>query len=181
MGASAQSQFSAMRDHHATEAMLRDSGVAWTALRNGFYAESAFQLMGGVLTTRQVRAPADGKVSWTTHADLAEAAAIIVTRQLYDGPTPALTGPAALDLADLAAIAGQCLGAPVEREVISDAAFIEGVAARGVPEGVGAMMLGLFKACRAGEFALVDPTLAAMLGRTPASVETLIAQAVAGR
>jgi uncharacterized protein YbjT (DUF2867 family) len=43
--------------------------------------------------------------SWTTHADLAEAAAIILADQgRFDGPTPPLTAPDALDLTDIAGI-----------------------------------------------------------------------------
>jgi len=51
---------------------------------------------------RRDRGACDGKVSWTTHADLAEAAAIILADGRFDGPTPALTGSQALDLSDLA-------------------------------------------------------------------------------
>ena len=38
MAASATSAFPPARDHAATEAMLAESGQAWTALRHGFYA-----------------------------------------------------------------------------------------------------------------------------------------------
>lgn len=72
MAASASSAFPPMLDHAATEDMLRGCGLAWTALRNGFYAASGLMLMGDALTTGLLEAPADGKVSWTAHADLAE-------------------------------------------------------------------------------------------------------------
>jgi len=39
-----------MVDHAASEAALRDSGVAFTALRNGFYAASALMLLGLVFS-----------------------------------------------------------------------------------------------------------------------------------
>ncbi|HEY1669788.1 MAG TPA: hypothetical protein VGG54_29165, partial [Trebonia sp.] len=35
-----ESPFFPARHHAATEALLADSGVAWTSLRNGFYAHS---------------------------------------------------------------------------------------------------------------------------------------------
>lgn len=39
-GAGADSPFHPARDHAATEQLLADSGIAWPALRNGFYAHS---------------------------------------------------------------------------------------------------------------------------------------------
>ncbi len=119
MAASATSAFPPMLDHAATEDMLRQSGLAWTALRHGFYAASGIALMGNALKTSVLEAPADGKVSWTAHADLAEAAAVILAHEgQYDGPTPPLTGAEALDLADLAAIASALLQHPVPRWIL---------------------------------------------------------------
>ena len=78
MGASPDPAFPPMWDHAATEAMLTESGITWTALRRGFYAESGLMLMGDALASGVVAAPEDGKVSWTARADLAEADAAIV-------------------------------------------------------------------------------------------------------
>ena len=79
-----------MRDHAATEEGLRQSGLAWTALRNGFYASSSLLFLGDALKTGVLEMPADGKVSWTAHADLAEAAAIVLANEgKYEGPTAA--------------------------------------------------------------------------------------------
>ena len=90
MAASSASAFPPMRDHAATEEMLRQSGLAWTALRNGFYGSSGLLFLGDALKTGVLEVPADGKVSWTAHADLAEAAAIVLADEgRYDGPTPA--------------------------------------------------------------------------------------------
>ena len=48
--------------------MLNQSGLAWTALRNGFYAAYALDLMGDALGCGMIEAPADGKVSRTAPA-----------------------------------------------------------------------------------------------------------------
>lgn len=176
MAASAASAFLPMLDHAATEAMLRQSGLAWTALRNGFYAASGIALMGDAMATGVLEAPTDGKTSWTAHADLAEAAAIILAGEgRYDGPTPPLTGSEALDLADLAGIAAGLLGHPVRREIITDAALRAKMTARGLPDRVADMTLGLYVASRSGEFAAVDPTLERLLGRPPLSMREVIA------
>ena len=86
MAASPASAFPPARDHAATEDMLRSFGLAWTALRHGFYAQSGIMLMGDALNTGVIEAPADGKVCWTAHADLAEADAFILANEgRFDG------------------------------------------------------------------------------------------------
>ncbi len=184
MGASACSAFPPMRDHDATEDMLRRSGLGWTALRHGFYAASGIGLIGDALHTGALEAPADGRVSWTAHDDLAEAAAVILAAAgREDGPTPPLTGSQSLDLADLAGIASELLGHPVERRTLADEDLRARLSAHGAPAPTAEMILGLYLASRNGEFEAVDPTLERMLGRRPIGMRELIGRelAAAGR
>ncbi len=51
-GASADSLFAPMPDHAATEAHLAQTGVPWTALRNGFYATTVPWLLGRAVPDR---------------------------------------------------------------------------------------------------------------------------------
>ncbi len=176
MAASPRSAFPPMLDHAATEAMLADAGMAWTALRNGFYASSGIALMRDWRETGAIEAPADGKVAWTAHADLAEAAAAILARPgRFDGPTPPLTASEALDLEDMAAVACDLRGAPVTRTVISDATARARMTARGLPEPVIGIALGLYEAARGGEFAMLDPALERLLGRRPTPFRDVLA------
>jgi uncharacterized protein YbjT (DUF2867 family) len=165
MGSNPSSPFAPMRDHAATEAALRESGVPFTSLRNGFYASSAAMLLGHALETGELAAPEDGPVAWTAHADLAEAAALALTGEGLDGTTPALTGPEALDLADIAAIATRLTGREIRRVVVSDADYRASLLARGLPAAGADLLLGLFAAIRQGQFTPVDPTLGRLLGR----------------
>jgi NAD(P)H dehydrogenase (quinone) len=171
MGANPASAFAPMVDHAATEALLADSGLAFTALRNGFYAASGRMLLGRAVETGEVAAPADGPVSWTAHDDLADAAAIVLADEgRFEGATPPLTGSAAVDLAGLAAVAAELTGRSITRTVVTDAQYRErlGPAAE--------LLLGMFAASRAGEFAAVDPTLGELLGRPPLTVRDVLAK-----
>lgn len=175
MGAAHDSRFQACRDHAQTEDLLRATGLPWTALRNGFYAASALQFLESARRTGDIALPADGPVAWTGHDDLAEAAAAILTDEgRFEGPTPPLTGPAALDFDAVAEIAAQATGRPFTRTVVPGDAFHEQVLAHGTLAPIADLMLSIFAAARNGEFTAVDPTLAELTGREPATFRTLL-------
>jgi uncharacterized protein YbjT (DUF2867 family) len=175
MGASPTSLFAPMPDHAATEAALEASGLAFTSLRNGFYAASALMLMGPAVQTGQLVAPEDGPVSWTTHADLAEVAAIALAEPgRLDGLTPPLTAGRAVDFAELAVIASEVSGASITRVTVSDDEWRANMRAHGMPDAVVDLLLGVFLASRRGEFSAVDPTLEDLLGRAPSTMREVL-------
>jgi NAD(P)H dehydrogenase (quinone) len=173
--ASADSLFAPMPDHAATERYLAETGTPFTALRNGFYASTVPLLLGRALETGELVAPADGPVSWTTHTDLAEAAAIILTDEgRFDGATPPLTAPDALDLKDIAGILTEVTGRAIHRVVADDDEWTAGLIGHGVPAGQANMLLGMFHASRRGEFATTGSTLENLLGRAATPVRSIL-------
>ncbi|MEQ0565432.1 NAD(P)H-binding protein [Amycolatopsis sp. NEAU-NG30] len=165
-GAAEDSLFAPMLVHAATERRLAAGGMSFTALRNGFYASTVPLLLGQALQTGELVAPADGPVSWTAHDDLAEAAAIILAAEgRFDGPTPPLTAPVALDLEDVAGLLGDLAGRTVRRVVADDEEWVAGLIGHGVPEDRAHLLLGMFHAARRGEFATAGPELEDLLGR----------------
>ncbi|MBM9506294.1 NmrA family NAD(P)-binding protein [Actinacidiphila acididurans] len=181
MGASASSHFEACRDHAATEEALRTCGVPFTSLRNGFYASSAVRFLGPALDYGRIVLPADGPVSWTAPADLADAAAAVLADEgRFDGPTPPLTASSALTFDDIARIAAQVTGRPVTRATAPDDDFLTDMAGHGVPAEVAEQLLGVFAAARTGEFAAVDPTLAGLLGREPLAMDAVLREHLSG-
>lgn len=178
VGVNAISAFAPMPIHFAAEAVGRQLGVAFTALRNGFYAEFAPTLLGDAVETGELAAPADGPVSWTTHADLAEAIAVVLASADIVEDTIALTAGEAVDLADIVAIASRATGREIRRVVIDEAAFCSRLAGRGLPEGAITMSTGIYAAAHAGQFATVDPALEQLIGRPPTSIETVLQAAL---
>ncbi|GAA0225349.1 NAD(P)H-binding protein [Cryptosporangium japonicum] len=170
--ASRDSRFAAAQTHARTEEHLAGLGVPFTALRNGYYATAIGLTLGGVRETGRLALPADGPFSWTWHDDLADVAvAALTTDGLFDGVTPPLTAPAALDFEAVAALVGDVLGRTVTRVVVSDE---EWAAASGLPPAAAEFMLGMFRAARRGEFAVTDPTLETVIGRPATSVRTVL-------
>lgn len=181
MGASAGSHFASMRDHAETERLLEASGVPFTALRNGFYASSALQFMQGAFETGRFFVPADGPVSWTAHADLAEVAVLTLTGDArLTGVTPPLTNSEALTFDDLAAIASELSGRTIDRVTVSDEDFCARLVSHGLPREQAEFLLGIFVASRDGEFAAVDPTLPDALGHAAVSMRDILRQRMPG-
>lgn len=139
--------------HAATEAILAASGVAWTSLRNGFYAHSLDWLLGPWQQTGVIAAPADGPVT--------------------------LTARNAVTLDDIAEIVSELTGRDVERVVVDDEDWVADQVAHGAPEFVARLLLTTFRAAREGRFAGVDPLLVQLLGREPRTVAELLADRVA--
>ncbi|GAA1922967.1 NAD(P)H-binding protein [Nocardioides lentus] len=184
--AAADSLFAAQPVHAATESHLAGLGVPFTALRNGFYAGSLGLFVGDALTTGRLAAPADGPVSWTAHADLAEAAAIALADRSTlggtgHGPTPPLTASRALDLADVARLLTEITGTEIVRVVVDDDDWRATAIAAGVPPGAADFTLGFHRAARRGEFDVTDPTLPRTLGREPLAARVALEALVAGR
>ena len=133
-------------------------------------------MIGDAAAAGMLVAPEDGPVCWTAHGDLAEAAATILRDDgRFEGPTPPLTAAEVLDLEDVAAILSDLHDRPVERRVITDQDQANRMAEQGAPSGAIETTLGLYRAARAGEFDVVDPTLATLLGRAPTPLRDVIA------
>lgn len=176
MGARADSPFVPAIDHAATEAILAEGGASFTALRHGFYAESALHLIGPGIEAGEIRAPEDGPVSWTARDDLAEADAVLLAEEgRLDGVTPPLTAPEAFTMADLAAIASELTGREIKRVTVSDDEWRDAKVAAGVPAHMAEMLLGTYRAARRGDFAAADLTLETLLGRRPRTMRDVLA------
>lgn len=166
--------------HAASEDHLATSGVAWTALRNGFYGDLG-QLLGPWQTTGVIAKPADGPFSWVDRRDAAEAAAAILAGDApLDGPVD-LTLPSPVTLADFASAASELTGRRVDRIVVDDEQWIADEMANGTPEAIARFTLSMFQATRSGHFAQPDSTLSRLLGREPRSVVEQLAAQIAGR
>ncbi|MFF5992499.1 NAD(P)H-binding protein [Prauserella flavalba] len=152
--------------HVATEAMLGESGVDWTALRNGAYGPLD-QVLGPWQQTGVIAQPEDGPVPYTDRADIAEAIAVILAGdRSFDGPVT-LTASAAVTFDDFTRIASALTGRTIKRILLDDEQWIADQLAIGVPEQLARLLLTWYQAARAGYFADAGPLLAELLGREP--------------
>ena len=178
MGARHGSPFAPADQHASTEADLAKSGVAFTALRHGFYAESCLMMVGDGLKSGELRVPEDGPVAWTVRDDLAEVDAVLLADEgQLEGATPPLTGREAITMAELAVIASEVTGREIRHVTVSDEEWRDARVTAGTPAVYADMLLGTFRAARRGDFASVDPTLEELLGRRPLGMRDVLKKA----
>jgi NAD(P)H dehydrogenase (quinone) len=168
--ASHTSRFAPMLVHAATEDYLAASGTPFTILRNGFYVTTLAFYLPRAVESGVLALPADGPVSWTAHADLAEAAAAAVrSSDLLDGVTPPLTGPSPVDFTEIAKILTELTGREITRVVQDDEEW------KSTAGDHADFTLGMFRAARAGEFEATSPTLERVIGHPTTPVRDFIA------
>jgi NAD(P)H dehydrogenase (quinone) len=168
-------------EHRATEERVRTSGLGWTFLRNGIYADLQVQSGAAALATGTLLAnDGDGRTSYVARADLALAAAAVLTSDGHDGKAYDLTGPEALGAADLAQLFAEAGGRPVEPVFVDDDAWVAAMVQHaGMPEPVARLYSTFGTAARQGYFAIVSPTLEELIGRPRTTVREILSEQLA--
>ncbi|ROS74460.1 SDR family oxidoreductase [Cellulomonas sp. PhB143] len=154
-------------EHTATEQLLRDSGLAWTVLRNNWYTEnyadavSAARESGVILTSA-----GDGRVASASRDDYAAAAAVVVAGgEAHDGRVYELSGDVAWTFAELADAASQVLGTPVAVQQVSSDEHHAALLGSGLDEGTADFVVTLDGDIRRGDLADATSDLRDLVGR----------------
>jgi NAD(P)H dehydrogenase (quinone) len=105
-------------DHRATEAHLKESGIAWTMLRNGLYMDGLPQQAARILSAGRVTVPANELgIAYVTREDCAEAAAAVLAFPGHEGKAYDITGSEVIGERALAQIVGDITGKTIEVSV----------------------------------------------------------------
>ena len=153
-------------EHVETEALLRESGLVVTLLRNGWYTENylgdlAQAAESGVI----VSGVGDGRVASATRDDYAAAAAAVLSSEGHDGKVYELTGDVAWDYDDLAAAAAEVLGRPVSYQRVTVDEHRAGMEAAGLDAGTIGFVIAMDENTANGELADVTGDLRTLIGR----------------
>jgi NAD(P)H dehydrogenase (quinone) len=91
-------------EHLETEAALKQSGIPFTLLRNGWYTENYTGSIRGALAGGAfIGSAGHGKIASAARADFAEAAVAVLTSRGHEGKVYELAGDEAYTLTDFAA------------------------------------------------------------------------------
>jgi len=167
-GAAPDATFTLGRDHADAEAAIRESGMAFTFLRDNFYLDLLphFADAEGV-----IRGPAgDGRVAAVARADVAEAAvAVLRDPGAHAGATYTLTGPEALTMSEIAERAGVRFEDETE-----DAAYAWRREQYGAEQWQLDAWVSTYRAIRDGSVAEVTGDVERLTGHPPRSLADLL-------
>jgi NAD(P)H dehydrogenase (quinone) len=159
------------RSHGATEAMLAGSGVPFTAIRNGMYAD---EVAGWFDPDGVAREPvAEGRIAFSYRLELAEAIAVVLTQPGHAGKVYDIVGEP-VGLGELARIASDATGAAYRYEPAPVEDWVARWRARGAEDWSVEAGVTSFEAQAAGEFDVVSDDYRTLTGRAPLTIGEII-------
>ncbi|MDX6657454.1 MAG: hypothetical protein QOH62_2247 [Solirubrobacteraceae bacterium] len=162
-------------EHGETEEILKESGLDWTVLRNGTYAE--LQVMPGALAVANGKLytnAGDGLLVPVSRDDCAAAAAAVLTTDGHTGVTYDITGPEPLSQIQLAELLSEVSGRHVELSAIGDRMLCWGLTRNGAPKPVARAIVAFGRAIREGYYDVVDPAVSRLTGRAPRTLRDVL-------
>ena len=162
-------------EHKATEAVIKESGIPYTILRNNWYTENyAAQVDEARRTGAITSSVGNGKVASASRADFAAAAVAVLTGMGHENKAYELTGDHAWDFNELATAAGEILGTDVVYNSVSPDEMSESLIQAGLPEGTVGFIVALNRDIAEGTLAEATSDLRTLIGRpTTALVDGL--------
>jgi NAD(P)H dehydrogenase (quinone) len=166
-------------DHRGTEAVLLESGLPYTLLRNGWYHENYTEQLAPVLEHGAVVAAAgEGRVSSASRADYAAAAVAVLTGEGHENKTYELGGDEAWSFAEYAAELSKQLGREIVYNPVSVEVFTGILTGAGLPEPVAAIIAGVDASIEKGELVVTTGDLSRLAGRPTTPITESIAAAL---
>jgi NAD(P)H dehydrogenase (quinone) len=158
-----------------TELILDRSGLAWTVLRFGSFAELQLPPAAtAVQNGRLILNFGEGRIVPVARRDCAEAAAVTLTTDGHAGKTYDITGPQGLSQRDLAELFGDLSGQPVELVRLSDAMLTRVLVGIGTPITTAWEIAAYGRAVRHGYFDVIDPAFECLTGRSPMALRDVL-------
>lgn len=162
--------------HARVERHLVASGLAWTMLRAGFFAQNiADAYRRDIVEDDRLYLPAGaGAAAWVDVRDAGEVAASALVRGELRGEAPVLVGPEPLDFHRTAGLLTEVLGRAIRYEPASIPGYLLHCRRRGEDWGYAVVKTMLHVSLRFGGREPADPTLERLLGRRPRDLRTYL-------
>ena len=167
-------------EHQATEAILKESGIPFALLRNGWYLENYTDQLPGTLAQGALAGSAgDGKVSAASRADYAEAAAAVLIADNQAGRVYELGGDHAFTLAELAREISAAAGKPVAYQDLPAEDYAGLLAGFGVPQAFADILADSDLGIARGDLLVSGSDLRTLIGRPATPMPVAVRSAVA--
>ncbi len=167
--------------HLDTENYIRESGLAFTILRNSFYADLLLAGVPHALETGDFGAPAgDAKITYIPRNDLAEAAAVVLAKPAdHVNKTYDLTGTKGVTHTEIAGYIANATGKPVKFVDLPAEVHTGILGSLGLPGHLVEALAGLYVGAKKGDYETVSDDFETLVGRKPQSVENFLQTALA--
>ncbi|KGE13732.1 SDR family oxidoreductase [Sphingobacterium deserti] len=167
-------------EHLATEEALKNSGIAYTILRNGWYTENYTGSISGSLAAGAfIGSAADGKISSASRLDFAEAAAIVLTSADQEGKVYELAGDSSYTLAELAAELSKQQDKDIPYADLPEHEYADVLKTFGVPETFAYAIAGWDVSAAKGDLFDDGKALSKLLGRPTTPLADTIKETLA--
>lgn len=163
-------------EHRATEKALRESGVPFVLLRNGWYTENyAASIAPALAHNAFIGSVGEGKIASAARQDYAEAAAAVLVLDNQGGKIYELAGDDSYTLAEFSAEIARQSGKKVDYVNLPEAEFAKALLGAGLPEGLANMLADSDAGAEKGGLFDDSHTLSKLIGRPTTPVKDVIA------
>jgi len=166
------SPFRFSRMHAEIERRLEESGMAFTHLRAGEFMAAYFRQVPSIVAKGALFLPMeDAKIAMIDVGDIAEVAATVLTSPGHAGKIYPLTGPEALNMAEVAEKLSAATGKRIQYVNVSPDDAKRAQLAAGMPAFLADALAELFAERRKGKEAQVSPIIQTVFGRRATSFD----------
>ncbi len=164
------------KSHLQTEELLKESGVAYTILRNNLYLDMLPMYLGEKVLEKGIYLPAGkGKAGYALRSEMAEATAAVAAGEGHDFKVYYFSNPENTSFDQIASLLGGLTGKDVSYSSPDPATYREALSGAGVPAEFIAVLSGFAEGIAAGELESPRSDLEILLGRKPTSVKAFLA------
>ena len=162
------------------EMSLFQSGMAWTIMRNGPYADEFVDWLPSVLELGTVPYPTgDGKAAYVARDDIARAAATVLAGESHEGKIYELVGPELLTTEDLCTVVAEVTGEHIVYVPAEPGDYVQICLEEGVPEERAVILATMYVAIAQHKMEVRLGAIERLTGTPPRSVRELLAERVA--
>lgn len=166
-------------EHLATEVAIKESGLTYTILRNGWYTENyTGSAKGAVGAGAFIGNAGDGKIASAARVDYAEAAAVVLAGEGHEGKTYELAGDEAYTLTELAAEISKQSGKTIPYNNLTEAEYAGILKSFGLPDGLAEMLANSDTGASKGGLFDDSKVLSELIGRPTTSLAKVLADAL---
>ncbi|HBF46078.1 MAG TPA: NAD(P)-dependent oxidoreductase [Shewanella frigidimarina] len=163
-------------EHIVTEADLKDSGVPFVLLRNGWYSEN---YLASAATSVEhgtfLGSAGKGKISSAAREDYAQAAAVVLASdESQAGKVYELAGDDSYTLADFAALISKESGKEVPYVDLPESEYKEALVGAGLPEAFAALLADSDVGASQGGLFEDKGQLSELIGRPTANIQSML-------